>query len=389
MYDPANYKTLLNIFRHFLILGCTSFGGPAAHIGYFRKRFVEELNWLDERSYGNLVALSQFLPGPGSSQVGFALGMKQGGIAGGIAAFLGFTLPSFFLLLLLAISAAKLETFTTIHGIVHALKLLAVIVIADALLGMWDNFCSQRKTQGLALFTASCLLLLPNLWIQMLLLVAAALFGSFFLSPCRQQQRDYPLNRRVHPALYIFILLFFGLPLLTGFHPLLELVADFYYSGSLVFGGGHVVLPLLQQTLSDQLSQGELLMGYSAAQAVPGPMFTIATFLGAKLAPEMAFTGAVIATVCIFAPGFLLLIGIKNRWDQLAANARFAGGINGINAAVVGLLLATLCSPVFISSVQQASDFIWLIGGYFLLRTLQLPIVWLVMLFALSGAILL
>lgn len=375
---------LVTIFKQFFLLGWISFGGPAAHIGYFRKHFVEKLNWLKDEEYAQLVALSQFLPGPGSSQVGFALGYRKGGLPGAIAAFTGFTLPSVLLMIALATLSSQLTDSPWFDGVVHGLKLLAVVVVADATLGMYQNFCKSRLSAALCIATAGALLILPGIGTQLGMLVLAALIGLGWL---KAETASAPAGNRdlsVLP-LALFAVLFLLLPLVASGTPLLQLFSDFFQAGSLVFGGGHVVLPLLQGLVGDQMSPDSFLTGYAAAQAVPGPMFTLATWLGYNLTPTMPMTSALLATAAIFLPGFLLLLAVLKNWQALAAQPHLAGAIKGINAAVPGLLLAALYQPVFTSAVGHGLDMALVIIGFALLRVAKLPIVALVALFILAG----
>ncbi len=375
----------LTIFKQFFLLGWISFGGPAAHIGYFRQTFVEKLKWLSDEDYAQIVALSQFLPGPGSSQVGFAVGYRKGGLPGAIAAFVGFTLPSILLMLILAALSTQLTDATLFQSIIHGLKLLAVVVVADATLGMFSNFCKERTGIALCVFTAVMLLVLPGIWTQIGVLIFAALVGQQLLKKPDAPQTPASAISISYLPLAIFALLLFGLPLLAQFSGGLQLFSDFYQAGSLVFGGGHVVLPLLQTLVGDQLSTDTFLTGYAAAQAVPGPMFTFATFIGYSLLPEMPVLGALLATAAVFLPGFLLVLGVLQSWQTLAAKPRLAGAVSGVNAAVVGLLLSALYQPVFSSAVQQGLDMALVIIGFFLLKGLKLPIIALVAFFILAG----
>jgi len=371
------------VFWRFLALGCISFGGPAAHIGYFQRTFVQKLNWLDDDAYARLISLSQFLPGPGSSQIGFALGYRRAGILGAMAAFIGFTLPSFLLLYFLATTTLDESTNGFLVSVVHGLKLLAVVVVADATLSMFKSFCQDKLSTGIAVFTAMALLVMPHLWIQIGVLAFAALVGAFYGKP----NINKPANEggvKLLPLL-VFIILFAGLPFLTGVSPWADIFSGFYQAGSLVFGGGHVVLPLLQQTVGDAFDTDRFLMGYAAAQAVPGPMFTMATFLGAEMSVTNPLLGAVVATVAVFLPGFLLVLSLQGVWESLAAKPKVAGAAWGINAAVVGLLFSALYQPVFASSVTSSVEMALVILGFFLLRIIKLPIVWLVLGFALVG----
>ncbi|HGE6105077.1 TPA: chromate efflux transporter [Vibrio cholerae] len=364
---------MLTIFRTFFALGWVSFGGPAAHIGYFRHTFVEKLRWVSEQEYAQFVALSQFLPGPGSSQVGFAIGYHRGGLAGAWAAFLGFTLPSVLIMLLLAGLSSHLLDTPLFEQVIHGLKLLAIIVVADACLTMYRNFCQQRLTAGLCVLTAVAITLAPSLLTQFAVLLLAALVGQARLAP--QPSSSLEAFRPSWLSLLLFLSLLLGLPLLAASSPLVELFGHFFQAGSLVFGGGHVVLPLLQNALGDSLSTDQFLTGYAAAQAVPGPMFTLATYLGYVLTPEMPVVGALIATLAVFLPGFLLLLGVLKNWSALAQRPKVAGAMQGVNACVVGLLLAALYQPVWSSTVHAPLDWAVLLIGFFLFKVLRLPLI--------------
>ena len=376
---------MLSIFKTFFWLGWISFGGPAAHIGYFRKTFVEKLNWLSDKEYGQIVALSQFLPGPGSSQVGFAVGYKRAGLTGAIAAFIGFTSPSVILMLILALLSNQLLEAPLFNSIIHGLKLLAVVVVADATFGMYKNFCQSKFATALCVITAVVLLLLPGIWPQILVLLFAAIIGSKFLTS--KKIKTVPSTHKISiTPLVIFVALLVGLPLFSAYSQGIEVFGLFYQAGSLVFGGGHVVLPLLQNGIGDQLSQDVFLTGYAAAQAVPGPMFTLATYLGYVLMPSAPITGALLATIAVFLPGFLLLLGVLKNWQAIASKPLVAGALTGVNAAVVGLLLAALYLPIFTSAVSNGLDFALIIVGVWLLKTVKMPIVGLVGVFMLFGS---
>ncbi|MFM5180406.1 chromate efflux transporter [Aeromonas veronii] len=365
------------VFIQFLWLGCISFGGPAAHIGYFQRTFVQRLGWLTQAEFARLLALCQLLPGPASSQLGFAIGRHRAGLGGALSAFVGFTLPSFLLLLAAAIGIGQLGSNLWLDAALHGLKLLALIVVADAVLTMSRQFCATGVTQGIMVVTAAALWWQPGLLTQLLMLAGAALI-------CARSQRgagSVPASAELPsaassqphwPTLLLFGILFIGLPLLGS--PLGQLVADFYRAGSLVFGGGHVVLPLLQESVGHTLNEQPFLTGYSLAQLVPGPMFTLATYLGAQLQPEMPLLGALSATLALFAPGFLLLWAVGPCWQQWLARPRLAGAVTGINAAVVGLLLAALYQPVWQSAVLAPTDLALAAIGFYLLRVLKLPV---------------
>ncbi|MGY3923729.1 chromate efflux transporter [Aeromonas jandaei] len=364
------------VFWRFLWLGCVSFGGPAAHIGYFQRTFVQRLGWLEQGEFARLLALCQLLPGPASSQLGFAIGRHRAGLGGALAAFVGFTLPSFILLLAAALGIALVGSNLWLASALHGLKLLALIVVADAVLAMSRQFCSNRLAQGIMVATAAALWWQPGLLTQLGMLALAALLSARFQrGEERQEAAESQAVTTSQPnwlLLLLFATLFFGLPQLGG--PLGQLVADFYRAGALVFGGGHVVLPLLAESVGHTLSEQQFLTGYSLAQLVPGPMFTLATYLGAQLLPGTPLLGALAATLALFAPGFLLLWAVGPCWQQWLARPRLAGAVAGINAAVVGLLLAALYQPVWQSAVLAPRDLALAAIGLYLLRVVKLPV---------------
>ncbi|HAS8484460.1 TPA: chromate efflux transporter [Vibrio vulnificus] len=375
---------MLQIFKTFFWLGWISFGGPAAHIGYFRHTFVEKLKWISDEEYAQLVALSQFLPGPGSSQVGFGLGYKKGGLPGACAAFLGFTLPSVVIMLLLALVSSQVTDIALFQNVVHGLKLLAVVVVADAAWGMYKNFCKTPLTVGISVATAVALLVFSGIATQMVVLIIAALIGVIALKG-ENKATEHSFKPSLTPLL-TFAALLLLLPLLATAQPLVQLFNEFYQAGSLVFGGGHVVLPLLQNIVGEQISQDAFLTGYAAAQAVPGPMFTFATYIGYVLHPSSPILGAVVATLAVFLPGFLLMLGVLKNWQLLAANPRVSGALQGVNASVVGLLVAALYQPVFTSAVSSGLDVGLILIGFYLQKQIKVPILALVLFFMLSGA---
>ncbi|WP_299127710.1 chromate efflux transporter [uncultured Alcanivorax sp.] len=361
---------MTEIFRQFLLLGLISFGGPAAHVGYFHQRFVVQLQWLSEADFARLLALTQFLPGPASSQLGFAIGRVRGGVAGAFVAFIGFTLPSFLLMALLAMYAAALPAWLQ-GGVVTGLKWLAVVVVADAVWNMGTRFCTAPLTRGLALGVALLLLLWPALWGQVAALLLAAAVGWHWLRPANAQPlQGKPVWRWLPLGLLVLLALLAVLP--AG--RLLGLWNDFFTAGALVFGGGHVVLPLLQELVGPQMSPDSFLTGYAAAQAVPGPMFSLAAYLGAVLLPASPWWGALLATLAIFLPGFLLVLGMMEGWQWLSSRPALAGAVAGINAAVVGLLLAALYQPVFVSAVHGGWDLLIVVAGFVVLRSKTVPL---------------
>ncbi len=378
---------IFHIFKIFFYLGWISFGGPAAHIGYFRHTFVEKHQWLTEKEYSNLVALSQFLPGPGSSQVGFAIGYQKGGILGACTAFIGFTLPSAMLMTAFALFSFSLAQQPDYLAIMKGLKLFAVVIVADACWSMFQNFCKNKLSITLCMLSIIVTLLSQTLFSQIALLIAAALISSYHHSSNNTANSEAKLVLSLinWPMGILFTALFFGLLVLADLNPIWQLIRDFFYTGSLVFGGGHVVLPLLQNLLSEQVSNDVFLSGYAAAQAIPGPMFTFASYLGAQLLPNTPMIGALFATLAVFLPGFLLLLMVLRHWQQLSAIPSLAHGLIGINAAVVGLLIAALYQPIFVSSVHTSLDMALVIFGLWLLKVFKLPIITLISLFALLG----
>lgn len=353
------------VFLIFLRLGLTSFGGPIAHLGYFRDEFVNRRRWLSEQNYADLVALCQFLPGPASSQVGMALGLSRAGYAGAFAAWAGFTLPSALVLILLAQGIALSGGFMP-AGMLHGLKVVAVAVVAQAVWGMGRNLCTDRERTSLMAAAACIALALPTAWAQLGVIAIAAVLGMMLFRGPRQVAADalpIGIGRRVGALwLALFAVLLGGLPLLGVLWPnhVLAVVDAFFRSGSLVFGGGHVVLPLLQAEVVPRgwVGADAFLAGYGAAQAVPGPLFTFAAFLGASMreAPS-GWLGGLICLVAIFLPSFLLVAGALPFWARLRGHARAQAALAGVNAAVVGLLLAALYQPVWTSAIRVPLDF--------------------------------
>ncbi|WP_217528294.1 chromate efflux transporter [Vibrio metschnikovii] len=374
------------IFIRFFTLGWISFGGPAAHIGYFRHTFVEKLKWMSDQQYGQIVALSQFLPGPGSSQVGFAIGYQRGGLLGAGLAFIGFTLPSIMIMVLLATFSRHWLDTSQYALLIHGLKLLAVVVVAEATWGMYQNFCRTKTTASLGLLSAVILLCFPGILPQILVIILAAIIGIVWLKKPHLTATLTPFRPTWWP-LVLFVAILFGLPWLVSSSASLILFEQFFHAGSLVFGGGHVVMPLLQNLLADQISSDIFLAGYAAAQAVPGPMFTLATYLGYYLLPASPVTGAIIATIGVFLPGFLLLLGVLKHWQNLANLPSVSGALTGVNASVVGLLLAAFYQPVFISAVFNVVDVALILIGLWLLKIMKWPILGLVMFYLTTALI--
>lgn len=365
--NPAD-RSAWAVFLIFLRLGLTSFGGPVAHLGYFRSEFVERRRWLSEAAYADLVALCQFLPGPASSQVGLALGLARAGYAGAFAAWAGFTLPSAIALIALALGLTQAgDTLQSGAGagLLHGLKVVAVAVVAQAVWGMARSLCPDASRRALMLATAALLLAWPGTGTQLLAIAFAGVLGLLFMGPAADAPHEpmsVPVSRTAGAAwLALFFALLLCLPLLLQAMPsqALALVDAFYRAGALVFGGGHVVLPLLQASVvpTGWVSSDAFLAGYGAAQAVPGPLFTFAAFLGAAMqtAPT-GWTGGALALAAIFAPAFLLIVGALPFWESLRAQPRVRAALMGINAAVVGLLLAALWNPVITSGIRGVGD---------------------------------
>ena len=372
-------------------LGLTSFGGPIAHLGYFREEYVARRRWLDEQAYADLVALCQFLPGPASSQVGIAIGIIRAGLAGGLAAWLGFTLPSATAMVAFAYGVQGVSAADS--GWLHGLKVVAVAVVAQAVWGMARTLAPDRERATIAILAAIVALAWPTPAGQVLLIAAAGLIGWRFLpglAAAPSSHLPLPVGRRAGlVALALFFGLLIGLPLLSRLvpsHPL-AVFDSFFRSGSLVFGGGHVVLPLLQAEVVPVgwVTNEQFLAGYGAAQAVPGPLFTFAAYLGAAEAPSPnGWAGGTLALIAIFLPSFLLVAGALPFWNALRAQTAFQSALRGINAAVVGLLLAALYRPVWTSAIGSSADFGLAIASFGLLAFWKVP-PWLVVLFAAGG----
>jgi chromate transporter len=385
----------LEVLHVFAKLGVSSFGGPIAHIGYFREEFVVRRRWIDEPAFADLVALCQFLPGPASSQVGFSIGLMRGGYLGGLAAWTAFTLPSAILLLLFAYGAKFLQGSIG-TGLLHGLKLVAVAIVAQAVWGMARTLCPDRERASIATVVAVIILFSSSSVAQ---IGAIALGGVAGLWLCRgappasndDGHMSMPVSRSVGLlALAAFFLLLGALPLLNGaIHAQsLALIDAFYRSGALVFGGGHVVLPLLREATVTPgwVSDDTFLAGYGAAQAVPGPLFTFSAYLGAVMkTPPNGVAGAAIGLMAIFLPGILVLIGTLPFWETFRRRANAQAIMRGVNAAVVGLLGAALYNPVWTSAVKTPGDFALALVGFVLLAVWQAPPLVVVAISALGG----
>ena len=379
-----------------LRLGLTSFGGPIAHLGYFREEYVERRKWLDEESYADVVALSQSLPGPASSKVGIIIGTIRAGLPGGLMAWLGFTLPSALALILFAYGVQQFTTSDA--GWLHGLKIAAVAVVAQAVWGMSRNLAPDRERATIAIIAAIVALAFPTVVTQVLTIVVAGIVGWRLLPAAVYQGERMPLSARVHPwvgiaALVLFFSLLFGLPLLRQVveaGQVLAIVDSFYRAGSLVFGGGHVVLPLLQSevVMPGWVTNEAFLAGYGAAQAVPGPLFTFSAYLGTVMGPQPnGALGGLLALGAIFLPAFLLALGPLPFWDILRKIPAFQSVLRGINAAVVGILLAALYDPVWTSAIFAPEDFALAAGALAVLVIWKWPPWLVVILSALGGAL--
>ena len=353
----------LDVLLAFLKLGLTSFGGPIAHLGYFRAEFVARRGWLTERAFADLVALAQFLPGPASSQVGFAIGLTRASWLGGLAAWVGFTLPSAILMLAFAYGAAGIADLWWGAGLLHGLKLMAVAVIAQAVLGMAKNFCADAPRAAIAAAALALVAFVPGSLAQLAAIVGGGLAGLAAVRGAAAEAADDlapHLSRRAAFIALSFFLVLLALSFLPSGRGLAALSAAFYRSGALVFGGGHVVLPLLRDALVAPgfLSHNAFLAGYGAAQALPGPLFAVSADFGALAgAPPAGLAGGAVALAAIFLPGMLALVAALPFWRALRRETHAQSAMAGINAAVVGLLAAALYDPAFVSAVLSPRDF--------------------------------
>lgn len=369
------------VFRAFFKLGLTSFGGPIAHLGYFRDEFVTRRRWLSEREYADLVALSQFLPGPASSQTGFALGLMRASWLGALAAFVAFTLPSALALVVFAYGAGTIEGAVG-TGIIDGLKIVAVAIIAHAVWGMAQTLCPDRQRATIAVGAVVIVVAFAGPLGQVGAIVAGGMAGLVLGAGPQQPVAGrvlFAVPRRVGVACLIaFAAALAGLPVLAALADMqaVTVLDSFYRAGALVFGGGHVVLPLLQAevVLPGWIGADDFLAGYGAAQAVPGPLFTFAAYLGVLLGPEPGgFAGATLALFAIFLPGFLLLVGVLPFWDDFRRYAAAQALMRGVNAAVVGILGAALYDPVFTSAVLSPGDFVLALICFVGLAVWKLP----------------
>lgn len=369
------------IFLVYLRLGCTSFGGPIAHLGYFHEEFVARRKWLDEVTFTDIVGLCQFLPGPASSQVGFTIGLLQGGPLGALAAWTAFTLPSALLMFAVA-SGPALFSSPWGSGVLHALGLVAVAVIAHAVWGMMRTLTPDPTRATIALVSAAFILLSGRASLQLAAIVVGGLLGLLFCRNLPQQSSGplpIPISRSAAIVCLFTFLLLLGVPpafLMFNHSQPVALFEAFYRSGALVFGGGHVVLPLLQSATVNTgwIDNNTFLAGYAAAQALPGPLFTFAAYLGAAMQPlPHGAAGAAVALIAIFLPGLLLVVGVLPFWNQLRANQRTRAILGGVNASVVGILLAALYQPVWTSTILKPADFVFALAAFVALAAWKTP----------------
>lgn len=385
------FKDVLEVLLVSLKLGLTSFGGPIAHLGYYHNEYVDKRKWIDERSYLDLVALCQFLPGPASSQIGIGIGTIRAGVSGGIAAWFGFTLPSAVMMILFAF---VLQGFNIIDsGWLHGLKIVAAAIVAQAILTMWQRIITDKLRAVIAIGVFIILLYWQWAFNQIIIIAAAGIIGLIFYrnhEASSDSKIIVPVTRRFAViCLALFFILLFFMPVLrnlTGNY-MIALADSFYRSGSLVFGGGHVVLPLLEHEVvpTGWVSRDVFLAGYGAAQGVPGPLFTFAAYLGAMMG---GIKGAIVALTAIFLPAYLLIMGSLPFWNMLRNSSKIQGALTGINAAVVGILLAALYNPVWVSAVFSKQDLALTVLLFTMLVFIKLP-PWIIVIAGAAGGMVL
>lgn len=383
-------KGYVHLFLIALRLGCTSFGGPTAHLGYFYDEYVKRRQWLTDAQYTHLVALCQFLPGPASSQVGFGIGVAKAGLIGGIISFLGFTLPS---VLILVIFASLLQTSGMDMSWVNGLKIVAVAVVLNAILGMAQKLLPDMKTKLFALFTLVVTVLIAHPASQVLALIIVGLIGLFIFKHEQgetTQVRLFQIRRSVGiSALILFFSLLIVLPIANALSESswIAMIDHFYRSGALVFGGGHVVLPLLEGAFvgGKMISADDFITGYALAQAVPGPLFTFASYVGTVMSGGL---GAIVATLAIFLPAFLLLVGVLPFWERVQNNAHMRKVLKGISAGVVGILVAAFYDPILTSAMHTRIDFVFAAILFVLLAYCKVPS-WAIVILGIIGGVVL
>lgn len=386
---------LMEIFFTFLRLGLTSFGGPVAHLSYFHNEFVKNKKWINEQVYAELVALCQFLPGPASSQVGMAIGFRQGGILGAILAWIAFTIPSAIILVLFAMGIDN-NNFGVQKNWIHGLQIVAVSVVAHAILSMWKKLSPDKERSFMAIISTIIILYFKSVYIQIIVLVVAGIVGAYFLKT-KEALPDLPIQNKSNKKLAIFFLLCFFvllifLPLLRSFYPyqIIKLFDSFYRAGSLVFGGGHVVLPLLENEVvpTGWVRRDLFMAGYGLAQAIPGPLFSFTAYLGSvSVILPNRWTGAIICLIAAFLPSFLLIIGVLPFWEKMRSFPRIKQSMLGVNASVVGILLAAFIGTVWPSAILSIKDFLIAIIGFFLLEYWKLSS-WIVVLITVIASML-
>ncbi len=392
-YNTKNreLKILIEILFVSTKLGLTSFGGPIAHLGYFREEYVRRKKWIDDQNYADLVALSQFLPGPASSQVGIGIGVIRAGVLGGIVSFIGFTLPSVIALILFALLLQDLDIKNS--GWIHGLKLVAVPIVAQAILGMVKNLTPDLKRKALALFAMTATLIWQTTFTQIAVILISSIAGCFLYQDNENNDKTTlitNISKKVSIiCLAIFFILLVLLPLISSFisSKWISIFDSFFRAGSMVFGGGHVVLPLLEREFvpTGWLNKETFLAGYGVTQAVPGPLFTFAAYLGTVM---VGWRGGLIATIAIFLPAFLLILGTLPFWSSMRRNSKLRRALLGVNAAVVGILISAFCNPIWISSVFSIVDFLIVAILFSMLVIMKLPPWIIVLVGAISGEIL-
>ena len=389
-------NNLLTIFAVALRLGLTSFGGPIAHIGFFRQEYVENRKWLSERRFSDLVALCHFLPGPTSSQVGIAVGITRGGLVGGLLAWIGFTLPSAAVLIAFGFGVAEFDVLLEDEWL-KGLKIAAVAVVAQALWGMSTSLAPDKARASVAIAAAIAILLSPLVFSIVIVILIAGAYGWWrfqnYVDDATTDSTPYSIWKPLAVGCAVlFAILLIALPLLRQFvdFDMLDIFDGFFRSGSLVFGGGHVVLPTLQSEVVENgwVTTEQFIAGYSASQAIPGPLFTFSAYLGTVMsAGPGGISGALLALIAIFSPSFLLIVAILPFWHRLSQVRQFRAALVGINAAVVGILAAALFDPVWTSSIENPADFALAAAAFGLLMFWKLPS-WLVVILCAAVGIL-
>jgi chromate transporter len=371
---------MLEVFRAFFQLGLTSFGGPIAHLAYFQREFVARRGWLDDAQYAQLIAIAQFLPGPASSQIGFSIGLMRAGWLGGLAAFVAFTLPSAVLMFAFAHLVPHLDHAVG-QAVLHGFKLLAVAVVAQGVLAMAKRLTTQAASRLIAIVAAVAVILSGSVWMQLGVILLGGLAGVFIADAAESERSDVTLSVRYTKRTSAVLLSLFVVLLALSFTPagnvlLIDSVKAFYRAGALVFGGAHVVLPLLEEAVvaPGWISSTEFFAGYGAAQSVPGPMFSVAAFLGARIQEQSSAIGSLCAVVAIFLPGLLLVAGVLPLWRHIMARRWAIGALYGINAAVVGLLAAALYDPVWVTAIHSIVDVAIVLGTFSLLVFMRTPV---------------